>query len=42
MQCQTILFGKKIVNDAQLNNIQTALAGAILIDPVNLTVVKNM
>ncbi len=32
---------KKIVNDAQLNNIQTALAGAILIDPVNLTVVKK-
>ena len=32
---------KKIVDDAQLNNIQTALAGAILIDPSNLTVVKK-
>ncbi|VVA43668.1 conserved hypothetical protein [Candidatus Roizmanbacteria bacterium] len=32
---------KKIVDDAQLNNIQTALAGAILIDSSNLTVVKK-
>ncbi|EKE13780.1 MAG: hypothetical protein ACD_12C00821G0001 [uncultured bacterium] len=32
---------KKIVDDAQLNNIQTALAGAILVNPVNLQVVKK-
>ncbi|MFA6081389.1 MAG: HAD family hydrolase [Patescibacteria group bacterium] len=32
---------KKIVEDAQLNNIQTALAGAILVDPVDLQVIKK-
>jgi len=32
---------KKIVDDAHLNNIQTALAGAILVNPVNLQVVKK-
>ena len=32
---------KKIVDDAHLNNIQTALAGAILVDPSNLKVVKK-
>lgn len=32
---------KKIVDDAQLNNIQTALAGAILVDPLSLKVVKK-
>lgn len=32
---------KKIVDDARLNNIQTALAGAILVDPKNLKVVKK-
>jgi hypothetical protein len=32
---------KKIVDDAHLNNIQTALAGAILIDPDNLQVIKK-
>ncbi|PIW73028.1 hypothetical protein CO005_03635, partial [Candidatus Roizmanbacteria bacterium CG_4_8_14_3_um_filter_34_9] len=32
---------KKIVDDAHLNNIQTALAGAILIDPTNLQVIKK-
>lgn len=32
---------KKIVDDAQLNNIQTALAGAILVDPLNLKIVKK-
>ena len=32
---------KKIVDDGHLNNIQTALAGAILIDPSNLKVIKK-
>jgi len=32
---------KKIVDDAHLNNIQTALAGAILIDPTNIQVIKK-
>jgi len=32
---------KKIVEDAHLNNIQTGLAGAILIDPTNLQVIKK-
>jgi hypothetical protein len=32
---------KKIVDDGHLDNIQTALAGAILIDPSNLKVVKK-
>ena len=32
---------KKIVDDARLNNIQTALAGAILVNPANLQVVKK-
>ncbi|MEK7495562.1 MAG: HAD family hydrolase [Patescibacteria group bacterium] len=32
---------KKIVDDAHLNNIQTALAGAILVDPSNLKIVKK-
>ncbi len=32
---------KKIIDDARLNNIQTALAGAILIDPKNLKVIKK-
>lgn len=32
---------KKIVDDAHLNNIQTALAGAILVDPTNLKIVKK-
>lgn len=32
---------KKIVDDARLNNMQTALAGAILVDPSNLKIVKK-
>ena len=32
---------KKIVDDAQLNNIQTALAGAILIDPLDQKIIKK-
>jgi len=32
---------KKIVDDARLFNVQTALAGAILIDPSNLQIVKK-
>jgi HAD superfamily hydrolase (TIGR01484 family) len=32
---------KKIVDDGHLNNIQTALAGAALIDPSNLKVIKK-
>ncbi len=32
---------KKIVDDARLDNIQTALAGAILVDPVSLEIVKR-
>lgn len=32
---------KKIVDDAHLNNIQTALAGAILVDPSNQKIIKK-
>lgn len=32
---------KKIVDDAHLNNIQTALAGAILVDPSSLKIIKK-
>ena len=32
---------KKIVDDAHLNNIQTALAGAILVDPLSLEIIKK-
>lgn len=32
---------KKIVDDAHLNNIQTALAGAILVDPSSLEITKK-
>ncbi len=32
---------KKIVDDAHLSNIQTALAGAILVDPSNLEITKK-
>lgn len=32
---------KKIVGDAELNNIQTALGGAILVDPSNLKIIKK-
>lgn len=32
---------KKIVDEANLDNIQTALAGAILVDPTNLKIVKK-
>ncbi|MFA6016891.1 MAG: HAD family hydrolase [Patescibacteria group bacterium] len=32
---------KKIIDDAHLNNIQTALAGAILIDPLSSNIMKK-
>lgn len=32
---------KKIIDDARLYNIQTALAGAILVDPSNLKIIKK-
>lgn len=32
---------KKIVDDARINNVQTSLAGAVLIDPTNNKVIKK-